>query len=100
MTAQQQTKKQIIWNKILTAALGVFSTVLIWFGNWQVKVYNATLLQPKTDQQQTTAIVGLIGELKELRSDVNVIKNEQTRQGGKIIYLEAIMPDRNQFKIK
>lgn len=100
MTTQQQTKKQIIWSKILTAALGVFSTVLIWFGNWQVKVYNATLLQPRTDQQQTSAIVNIISEMKELKSDVAEIKNEQTRQGGKIIYLEAIMPDKNQFKVK
>lgn len=100
MTAQQQARKQMIWSKITTVALGLCTSVLVWVGSYQVKMYNAWILQPKINEQQTAAILNIISDIKDIRVETSAIKNEQTRMGGKIIYLEAIMPDKNQFKIR
>jgi len=100
MTAQQHEKKSTFWNKLSTAAATICTTAIIWFGSYQVKIYNALLLQPKIDETQTAAIINIIADIKELKASHEFIRNEQTRLGGKIIYLEAIMPDKNQFKVK
>lgn len=99
MTAQQE-KKSTFWSKVSTGAATICTTAIIWFGSYQVRIYNAILLQPKIDETQTAAILNIIADIKDLKGQTEFIKNEQTRQAGKIIYLEAIMPDKNQFKIK
>lgn len=94
---QQKAVKWINVNSILTV---VCTSVIFWVGKNQVKMYDALLLQPQVDQTQTTEINRLAIDIKNLQAADEGIKNEQTRMGGKLIYLEAILPDPNQFKIK
>lgn len=100
MTAQQQQKRISKWININTLITGICTAVLIWVGSGMRKMYNAQLMQPKIDEVQTAAIINIISDVKELKAATEQIRNEQTRMGGKLIYLEAILPDKNQFKIK
>lgn len=63
-------------------------------------MYNDLKRQPFVDEKQNASISALAAEVGKLKEDNERVKNEQTRMGGKLIYLEAIIPDKNQFVIK
>jgi len=100
MSPQAQQKKETRLININTVVTGACTAALLWVGGWQVKMYNAWVMQPKINEQQTAAIVNIIQDIKELRAATDGVKNEQTKFAGRLIYLEAIMPDKNQFKVK
>ncbi len=100
MTQQQQTKKfatYINWNSVIT---GVCTSAILWMGAGIRGMYNDLKNQPIINERQDTKIANAVSEIDKLKAQVGSISNEQIRQGGKLIYLEAIMPDKNQFKIK
>lgn len=92
MTAQQQKKATTLIN-INTVATTICTAAIIWFGTTVNKMRNDLLLQPKIDEIQTSAILILTTKDKEQETD---LKNHSER----IIKLEAMLPDKNQFKIK
>lgn len=93
MTAQQQQKKTTTLINVNTVATTICTAAIIWFGTEINKLRNDRLLQPKIDEVQTSAILILTNRDKEQEGD---LKNHSER----LIKLEAILPDKNQFKIK
>lgn len=91
MTAQE--KKSTKWINVNSVITTVCTAVLFWVGTGVYKLYDQLNKQPGIDEKQNTAIVTLITENKEQETD---IKNH----GERLIKLEAILPDKNQFKIK
>jgi len=96
----QRHKKATTWINLNTVITSLCTAALVWVGTGQVKMYNAILLQPKIDEKQTLDISNIAGDVKELKSATADMKNQQTVLGGKVFFLEAMLPDKNQFKIK
>ena len=93
MVQQQQKKTGTTLININTVVTGICTAVLIWFGGKLNKVYDAILLQPGIDQVQTSAISNLISIESEQNKS---LKNLNDR----LIIVEAILPDKRQFKIR
>lgn len=94
-----QQPKNTTWINLNTVITSLCTAALIWVGNGQVKMYNAIQMQPKIDEVQTNSINILVSDLKELKADHEKTKNDQTRLGGRVSLLEALLPDPKQFKI-
>lgn len=101
MTTQEAKVKGFVkwvnWNSVITT---VCTGAILWMGAGIREIYNDLKKQPYVDERQNMSILSLVSDLGKIKSDNENIKNELTLQGGKIIYLEAILPDKNQFKIK
>lgn len=93
MTLQQQQKKASTLINLNTVVTAICTATIIWFGTEINKMRNDLLIQPKIDETQTSAILILTNRDKEQETD---IKNHNER----IIKLEAILPSKDQFKIK
>lgn len=103
MTEQQihtVVKKQdrIAWriniNTIVTTLVGgVITAAVLWAGSGFKAAYDQLHKQPMIDAAQDVQISAMGGTVK-------VISDNFSTLGNRISYLEAILPDKQQFKIK
>lgn len=95
MTAQQQTqqvKKLTTWFKANTVAMFVFTGVIVWYSTYQVKLYNAYVLQPQKDLSQDERINGLQKSVGDKTVDIEMNKKIIGVHDRKIAVINAIFP--------
>jgi hypothetical protein len=90
MTVQQKNTKWININSILTT---LCTATILWAGSVANKLYNQIKDQPKINEVQTSAILILTKRDEEQEANLR-------DHNDRIIKLEAILPNKNQFQIK